>query len=250
MLLLNMKIKNMSEVNLKKKNMLNTKDMSAGSGRTRPVLEPGNHKLKINSITLDQTPYDAESYNIHLHVETEPVGGDFEGFFRDYNNQSLGRYEGQVGRIRISPFPFKDTTLPSGREIQRDQEILKHMITLGETLDMRDELDSINAETIEDFMKECNNLFTQSEKGSKLLNMCVGGREWENKEGYVNNDLFLPRISKDGIPMEGLDKENSRLLQFDRAVHVKALVKKDTSSNGADEIPFKADSGSGNDFEL
>ena len=235
----------MSETNLKnKKVMLNTKDMSAGSGRTKPVLDPGNHVVKINSITLDQTPYDADSYNIHLHVETAPVGGDFEGFFRDYNDQSQGRYDGQVGRVRISPFPFKDTTLPSGREISRDQEILKNMITLAETLDMRDGLDSIEAETIEDFMTECNNLMG----GSKLMNMCIGGREWENKEGYINNDLFLPRISKDGIAMEALDKENSRLLKFDRAVHVKALVKKDDPST--DNIPFKADSGSGSDFEL
>ena len=236
----------MSEVNLKKKNMLNTKDMSAGSGRIKPVLDPGNHVVKINSITLDQTPYDADSYNIHLHVETAPIGDTFEGFFRDYNDQSQGRYEGQIGRVRISPFPFKDTTLPSGREISRDQEILKHMITLAETLEMRDGLDSIEADTIEYFMKECNDLMG----GSKLINMCIGGREWENKEGYVNNDLFLPRISKDGIAMEALDKEDtSRLLKFDRAVHVKALVKKDTPSNGV-ETPFKADSGSGSDFEL
>ena len=233
----------MNEV--KKKVMLNTKDMSAGSGRTKPVLDPGNHVVKINSITLDQTPYDADSYNIHLHVETAPVGGDFEGFFKDYNDQSQGRYEGQIGRVRISPFPFKDTTLPSGREISRDQEILKHMITLAETLDMRDGLDSIEAQTIEEFMTECNNLMG----GSKLINMCIGGREWENKEGYINNDLYLPRISKDGIAMEAVDAENSRLLKFDRAVHVKALVKKDTPS-GADSLPFKADSGSGSDFEL
>ena len=231
----------MNEVN--KKVMLNTKDMSAGSGRTKPVLDPGNHVVKINSISLDQTPYDADSYNIHLHVETAPIGGGFEGFFRDYNDQSKGRYDGQIGRVRISPYPFKDTTLPSGREISRDQEILKHMITLAETLDMRDGLDSIEAETIEDFMTECDRLMG----GSKLINMCIGGREWENKEGYINNDLFLPRISKDGIAMEAVDKENSRLLKFDRAVHVKALAKKETSN---DETPFKADSGSGSDFEL
>ena len=235
----------MSEVNLKKKNMLNTKDMSAGSGRTKPVLDPGNHEVKINSITLDQTPYDADSYNIHLHVETAPIGGDFEGFFKDYNDQSQGRYSGQIGRVRISPFPFKDTTLPSGREISRDQEILKNMITLAETLDVRDGLDSIEAQTIEEFMTECDKLMG----ASKLINMCIGGREWENKEGYVNNDLFLPRISKDGIAMEAIDKENSRLLKFDRAVHVKALVKKDAPS-GTDSTPFKANSGSGNDFEL
>ena len=239
----------MSEINLKnKKIMLNTKDMSAGSGRTKPVLDPGNHVVRINSITLDQTPYDADSYNINLHIETEPIGDTFEGFFRDFNNQDLGRYDGQVGRVRISPFPFKDTTLPSGREINRDQEILKNMITLAETLDMRDGLDSIEADTIESFMTECNNLFT-GDKGSKFVNMCIGGREWENKEGYINNDLFLPRISKDGVAMESLllnGENNSRLLKFDRAVHVKALVKKEEKSTDS----FKADSGSGSDFEL
>ena len=38
--------------------MLSTKDMSAGSGKARPVITVGNQKVKINSITFDQTPYD------------------------------------------------------------------------------------------------------------------------------------------------------------------------------------------------
>ena len=41
--------------------MLSTKDRSAGSGGSRPVLDPGNHKVKINSISFDQTPYDSEA---------------------------------------------------------------------------------------------------------------------------------------------------------------------------------------------
>ena len=237
----------MNEVKSKKV-MLNTKDMSAGSGRPKPVMGPGNHKVKINSITFDKTPYDSESYNIHLHVETQPIGGDFEGFFRDYNNQSLGRYEGQVGRIRISPFPFKDATLPSGREISRDQEVLKNMINLAEVLNMRDALDSIEAETIEEFMTECNKLMGNS----NLINMCIGGREWENKEGYINNDLYLPRISKDGVPVELMDKEPSRLLKFNFATHVRALVKKEEDK--ADSEPstskFEGKEGTGSDFEL
>ncbi len=235
----------MNEV--KNKVMLNTKDMSAGSGRPKPVMSPGNHKVKINSITFDKTPYDSEAFNIMLHVETEPITGDFEGFYRDMNNQSLGRYEGQVGRLRISPFPFKDATLQSGREINRDQEDLKSMFTFFEVLNMRDALDSIEAETIEKFMVECNTLFTEGQKGSKFINICAGSREWENKEGYVNDDLYLPRMSKDGISMEALDAENSRLLSFDKATHVRALVKKDDNQN---KMEFKANSGSGSEFEL
>ena len=38
----------MNELNLKKKVMLNTKGLQAGSGKARPVLGPGNHEIKIN----------------------------------------------------------------------------------------------------------------------------------------------------------------------------------------------------------
>ncbi len=87
---------------LKTKIMLNTKDMSAGSGRPKPVMGPGNHTIRINSITFDKTPYDSEAYNIMLHVESMPVEGDFEGFYKDMQDQSQGSNEGQVGRVRMS----------------------------------------------------------------------------------------------------------------------------------------------------
>ena len=73
------------------------------------------------------------------------------------------RYAGQVGRVRFSPYPYKDTTLPSGREIERDTEVLKAMVYLSEVLNKREELDKIEAQTIEKFMVECNNLFSNSE---------------------------------------------------------------------------------------
>ena len=230
---------------LKEKVMLNTKDMSAGSSRPKPVLGPGNHVIKINSVTFDKTPYDSEAYNITLHVESEPVKGDFEGFYKDMNDQSKGRYAGQVGRVRYSPYPFKDTTLPSGREIERDQEVLKSMIFLSEQLGKRDALDSIEAETIEIFMQKVNDIFSNSD----FFNACIGSREWENKDGYINDDLFLPRISKDGVPIEAIDVDttNSRLMTFDRATHVRAIAKKETP---AADSSFEGTSGSGSDFEL
>lgn len=229
--------------------MLNTKDMSVGSGKARPLMGPGNHVTRINSITFDQTPYDREAWNVNLHMESEPMGGEFEGFFRDKDNESKGRYDGQIGRVRVSPFPFKDTTLPSGREISRDQEILKSMIFLSETLGKRAELDSIEAQTMEDFIAKCNTLFSNSD----FFNVCLASREWENKEGYINNDLYLPKLSKDGIPMEAkdVDVSSSRLITFDKATHVKAVVKKDTaSSNGQSNFEPKTASVSGSDFDL
>lgn len=221
--------------------MLSTKDMSAGSGKARPVIGVGNQKLKINRITFDQTPYDKDAYNVVLHVESEPVGGDFEGFLVDPADANGPRYKGQVGRIRLSPYPFKDATLPSGREVQRDTEVLKSMIYLSEVLGKREDLDMIEADTIEEFMKSADSVLS----GDTFINACVGGREWENKEGYINYDLFLPRNSKNGVSLEALDVENSRLYKFSKEDHVRELKKTQTTSS------FEpASSNTGDDFDL
>ncbi|BCV01489.1 MAG: hypothetical protein CM15mV42_1710 [uncultured marine virus] len=118
------------------------------------------------------------------------------------------------------------------------------MVYLSEVLDKRAELDKIEAETIEDFMVECNKLFSNSD----FFNACVGGREWENKEGYVNYDLFLPRMSKDGIPLEAIGKENSRLLEFNKKDHVRELQNKSTSNTESNFEP--ANVNAGDDFDL
>ena len=229
----------------KNKTMLSTKDMTAGSGKVRPILDPGNHEIRINELTFDQTPYDKEAYNILLHVETKPVEGEFEGFLTDPTNEKSPRYKGQVGRVRFGPWPYKDAELPSGRKIFRDTEVLKSMIYLSEVLGHRDELDAIEVETIEDFMTAINDLFTKENGCTEFFNACIAGREWENKEGYINNDLYLPRISKDGIPLEAIGKENSRLLEFNKEDHIKPIKKKD------DVTSFEPKSNdSGSDFEL
>jgi hypothetical protein len=225
--------------------MLSTKDMSAGNGRIKPVMGTGNSVIRINTITFDVTPYDADAYNIILHVEGEPEGTDFQGFLKDVANPNGPRYEGQVGRIRFSPYPYKDTTLPSGIEIKRDNEVLKGMIFLSEVLNKRDALDKIEANTIEDFMVECNKLFSNSE----FFNACIGGREWENKDGYINLDLFLPRMSKDGIPLEAVNKENSRLLTFNENEHVRKIQKKEGSNTNTNFEPATTVN-AGDDFDL
>ena len=224
--------------------MLNTKDMSAGTGKAKQVIGTGNQKIKINSITFDQTPYDMDAYNITLHVESEPMGGDFNGFLKDVNNPSGPRFEGQVGRVRFSPYPFKDTTLPNGNEIIRDNEVLKAMIFLSETVNKREELDSIEASTIEEFMSKASGICSNT----GYINACLGAREWENREGYVNNDLFLPKRTRMGIPLEALDVEYSKLTVFDKtdSNHFRPFIKKEPAVVNS----FEPSSTSGSDFEL
>ena len=42
--------------------------------------------------------------------------------------------QGQVGRVRFSPYPYKDATLNNGNEISRDTEVLKAMVFLSEQM--------------------------------------------------------------------------------------------------------------------
>jgi len=224
--------------------MLSTKDMSAGSGGIKPVIGTGNQKVLINSITFDQTPYDMDAYNITLHVESEPIVGEFNGFLKDVNNPNGERYAGQVGRVRFSPYPFKDATLANGNEINRDTEVLKAMVFLSEVVGKRNELDAIEAGTIEDFMIKAAKICSQT----GYVNACLGAREWENKEGYVNNDLFLPKRSRMGVPLEALETENSNLIEFDKndTNHFRAFVSKESApANNFEPAPT-----AGSDFEL
>ena len=224
--------------------MLSTKDMSTGSGGTKPVIGTGNQKVLINSITFDQTPYDSEAYNITLHVESEPIVGEFNGFLKDVNNPNGERYAGQVGRVRFSPYPFKDATLNNGNEISRDTEVLKAMVFLSEVVGKRAELDAIEANTIEDFMIKAAKICSQT----GYVNACLGAREWENKEGYINNDLFLPKMSKGNVPIEALDVESSKLITFDsnNPLHLRKVVKTDAPATTS----FEPTTSSASDFDL
>jgi len=80
------------------------------------------------------------------------------------------------------------------------------------------------------------------------INACLGAREWENREGYVNNDLFLPKRTRMGIPLEALDVEDSKLTVFDKtdSNHFRPFIKKEPAVVNS----FEPSSTSGSDFEL
>jgi hypothetical protein len=221
--------------------MFSTKNVSAN--RVSPVIGPGNHKVKINSLSFDATPYDPQAFNIILNVETEPVGGEFQGFLVDADNQNGPRYKGQVGRVRMSPYPYKDTTLPTGRKIVAADEMVKAIAFLADVTGKRDEVDMIEANSLEQFSNACKQIF----KNTEYINACIGGREWENNDGYVNVDLHLPRLSKTGLPLEAVDSTAGRLLTFNYDEHVRKLVKKEAAATSG----FEPTSGnSGDDFDL
>ena len=128
--------------------------------------------------------------------------------------------------------------------ISRDTEVLKAMVFLSEVVGKRAELDAIEANTIEDFMIKAAKICSQT----GYVNACLGAREWENKEGYINNDLFLPKRNRMGVPLEEVDAENSNLITFDKndSNHFRAMVKKESApANNFEPAPT-----AGSDFEL
>lgn len=216
--------------------MLSTKNITETS-RFSKTLNPGKHTVKLNSISLSQG-YEADSYNVHLHVEGPDLGSEFEGFFVNPEDKNGPRYKGQIGRIRLSPFAYKDGVTKTGRKVSRDQNILQGLKALSKALGKEAQLDAIEAETIEEFVDQASQVLS----GPDYFNIVAGGKQYE-RNGYKQYDLFVPN-SKDGkYGFEPLDVKESRLMTFDPAIHITGV----SNAKPVDSFePAPAD----NDFDL
>lgn len=230
--------------------MISTKNIESNSGGSSvpKTLAPGVHTFKINSITLDEVPYKKGAYNMNLNVEGPDMGADFEGFFIDKDDPTQGRYKGQVGRIRFSEFPYADGETKSGIIIKRDDEILKAVNNLCKALSMQAWLESQDNmhDTIESLVAKLNE---DKPFAGKYLRACVAGREYQNKQGYTNYDLYLPKWSKDGLAYESANVEEalSKVVKFNPDVHIKKSKTDSVQSFGDSTPTTNAVAG---DFEL
>lgn len=196
--------------------MFNTKNVNVGSGKIKPIMDAGNQTVKINSITFDAPPYDANAVNIYLNLETPAVEGEFEGFLVDSTKPNGPRYAGQVARVKLNQYAFASKVLPSGVEIIKEDEILKAFARMALALNVKEQLDQISAPTIEKYIPACSELF----KSVGFFNICIGGREYSNKEGYTNLDLFVAKGEKGKYPFGLLDGDEASLLKFDAEKHI------------------------------
>jgi hypothetical protein len=204
--------------------MISTKNIkeNGSSSSVSKTLSPGNASVKIYNIRLEATPYNKEAFNIILDVEGPALGDDFEGFYIDKDNPGLGRHDGQVGRVKLTEYPFADGITPKGNVIKRDEEILKAIKNLcNETgsaawLDSQDE----KHDTVDSLINQFN---YDKPFANKFLRVCIAGKEYQNKAGYTNHDLYFPKWSKDGIAYEGahIDEVKSKVVKFNTEVHIK-----------------------------
>lgn len=224
---------------------LSTTDLGNGGSTGLPkTIAPGNHILKINDIKLEEYSFIPGAYHIVMNVETKPIDG-FEGFFRDKNDESLGRYDGQIGRLKAGQYAFANGQTKSGIKIERDRSILIFLQNLSKSLGVNDwfvEQDNAH-DTIEDFV---NAFIETAPYKDKFLEFCVAGKEYMSKSGYVNYDLHLPKASK-GKYAYG-EVEGGKVLFYDENLHLRKLEVNNVSKFGDEDLSLS--SSKNDDFKL
>jgi hypothetical protein len=210
---------------------LSTTDLGGGSSLAKTIA-PGNHVLKVNNIELEDFRFIDGAKHLILHVETEPIEG-FEGFLLDKDDESKGRYTGQIGRVKASQYAFADGETKSGIKIQRDRSVLIFLQTLSKALGVNDwfaEQDGKH-ETLEDFVDAFN---IQAPIKDKYLRMCVAGKEYLNKAGYTTYDMWLPKADNKKYALTELNSD--KVITFDETKHLKKLEVKDVNNFGNDDF--------------
>jgi len=204
--------------------MISTKDIPTGGGKAlSKTLQPGNRVIKINSIYLEKYAFGQNAYHLMLDCEGPDLGENFEGFFIDKDNESLGRHKGQVSRVRASEYAYEDKILESGVQINRDIEIVKMLKNICVATDCLAwfEAEDGKHETIESLVQKMNE---DAPYADTFMSTCLAGKEYENKQGYTNHDLFFPKFTKAGVPFENAEVETSisRVYKFNDKDHIRA----------------------------
>lgn len=195
---------------------LSTDSVKAGGGVSKTLL-PGNLSCKINGIELKPFSFKPGGYHLIIHLEGPNMGTDFEGFFIDKNDESKGRYQGQIGQVRVSEWAYADGETKTGIAIVRDNEILKAIKGLAIALGAHEQLKTFeakynNLDTIEEYVIALN---AENPFKDKIMQYCIAGKEYTNKGGYTAYDLFLPKFTKTGVPYG-----TSRIIKYNEADHI------------------------------
>lgn len=210
---------------------LSTDDVKIGGSNIPKTLQPGNVVCKINSIELEPFKFKEGAYHVVLNLEGPDMGKDFEGFFIDNEDHSKGRHKGQVGKVKASQWAFANGTTKTGIEITRDSEILKFIKNLCNALG----IEGRSGETIEDLVSKFND---EKPFAGKTMEYCIAGKEYLNKGGYMNYELFLPKYSKAGAQFG-----TSNVVKFNPEEHI---IKKKVEN--VSEFDTPAAPTEGNDF--
>lgn len=206
------------------------------------LLQPGNVKCKITEVELEPFKFKPGGYHLVLSLEGPDMGSDFEGFFIDKDNEALGRHKGQVGQVKAGEWAFADGETKGGILVSRDTEILKFIKNLCTALGINAWLDAQDNkhDTIESLVTAFN---TEKPFAGKEIEYCIAGKEYLNRQGYTNYELFLPKFSKTGVPFG-----TSRVIKFNPDEHIRKKKVENVTEFGEDNNTLSGPAAS--DFSL
>jgi len=204
-----------------------------GSDFIAKNLLPGNSKIKINKIYLEVPPFDKNACTVMIEAEGVEMDPPFEGFNIDRDNPSKGKLKGQAGRIRSSRYAYNSATVGTFT-FDRDTQVIRflnNICTATNCMEWLEKEDGKHA-TIDSLVEKLN---TDMPFKDVFFNVCIGGKEFENKGGYTAYDLFFPKFSKTDIPIEVLNAKSSRLTEYAAELHIIKKVTKDVDNFGVND---------------
>lgn len=200
---------------------------------TPSVIPPGNVQAKINSIELRDRPYKTKEGDIItdvvLNLETKPITDvTFKGLKYDYTNPASATYKGQVARVRLNEWGFKDVNR-TDFTITKEDDILRHLKSLfmetGQLAWFTAQDDKMGVKDIKRFIEAINK--DQPFKDFYMY-YCLASRQYINKNNYKTDDIFLPKYDKEvGKPFS---VEMKDLIQFNIEKHVTPPKTKEVTS--------------------
>jgi hypothetical protein len=221
---------------------LSTKNIKTdGEGVVSKTLDPGINLCKINNVTLEEFKFKAGAYNIMLSLEGEDLGEGFEGFFINKDKPELGRHKGRISNVKATEWAFADGETKSKIPVSRDKEMMKFLKQLCASLGCLSWFDAQDEKhpTIESIYTAFNK---DKPFKDEFFRFCIGGKEYTNRGGYKAYELFLPKYSKEGTPIEKDDVSTSKLIKYNEAEHIRKKKEEKVEGFGTEK--------SASDFEL
>ena len=219
---------------------LSTKNIPTGGEGVSKTLQPSVSLCKIHNVSIEEFKFKAGALNVILHLEGEDLGKDFEGFFIDKDRPELGRYKGKVGTVKATEWAFADGETKTKIPVNRDQEMLKWLKQFCTSIGCLPWLESQD-----DKHATIQSLFAAFDKekpfAGKFYHFCIAGKEYTNKSGYTAYELFLPKYSKEGVPVEHDYVTVPKLIKFNPSEHIKKKKIENVSGFGAAETKIDSD---------
>lgn len=220
--------------------MLSTKEITVGGGSNNvsPLIKPGTHKVRIYDLYAEKPPYNdtnnPDRLNVNIRVETEPIEG-LKGWDRNRDDKSMGVAEGQIGIVSLNPYGFSTRKLQDGTVINRDVSILRIMKALAQAKGVESEIDTIEANTIEEFVSMAKNIICDDE----YIYMVIGAKK-SASNGYYKYYLDLAQAKGRNGKAFSLNSDDLFEYSEDKDVYVTQKAKELAAEKAQGEQPVSA----------